>query len=205
MGVLDRYVGFISVDQTPHFAQDFVNKTFDHILDIRLKNGNLFSGILENYEINEQGQINYLSLVKCLKWKDKKQSDNAEKKEVVGLVPGDVFTIPFDSIQDINVTKKPNAQIFIIENNEGVTGIKEKIDKIREQNVYREWVLNTYLFFMIDTTPEMEPWLRKYAHDKFEFIDEPEFHYLDSRKRAEHLLDGYFTTEEKELFVVKDV
>ena len=192
---LNFYLGFISVDQTPVFAKNFTSKIFDYILDVRLKNGKFFSGILEDYDIKEDGEINYISLKSCLKWKR-----DEDGNEIIKDVSGDVFTIPFNRIEEINVSKKPQAQIFIIEKN--IDEITRKIDEIRRSNSHREWIFSGYQFIMIDMDEASESQLRKYVDAKLRFLcDKPNFYRVENREYSKRILDCYLNEKEKEHFV----
>lgn len=97
---------------TPEFKETQRGKVISTEVDLMLKNNdgesNLFSGLLTQYTLNAQNELDTLYLTGATRF--------SQSKNAVIIIPGDIFIIPFSTVQNINIRYnfqlKKEQQIF---------------------------------------------------------------------------------------------
>ena len=212
------YIKFTSTDKTPDFLEAFTNENYDYVLDITIKNGKMFSGKLLDYELGEGGSLEYISLSHCVRWKERlvtetvliKSIRNSEQyktnkvEKFPKLIPGDNFTIPFSSIEEINVIKTAKNNIFIIKDNNVADAAKYIINYVKKYNKHNGYIFNRFLFYLYGINENQQDELDSLIRKEVFFIYPPSYRFFEDEEMVNLSIDIFFTENEKRLFIINE-
>lgn len=212
---IDSFVRITSSNKTPSFAKDFTDKNFQRVLDVTLQNGKMFSGVLNDYRLDESDNIEYLELANTVRWKHDKYTDSEkylfsgnireveyEKYTVKEkLVPGDSFLVPFRAIEEINITKIPRNKVFLLS---GFSSAESAELAIVEHIVASgKYVYNGVSIYIISGDDSIGDKVLSLLKKRFVFFDHPKVEIFESEKLVRIMLDDYLTPTQKKNFLIE--